>query len=118
MLESCVVRCGLVWSGILSSCTLYIARITHSNGESASMHVVSPRTRAALLTGRTNERSCIHSALACDQEDPAMTCAMGRGLPHSEFTIADAAAKSPHNYMSIMVGKCELFCFVFCGITT
>lgn len=64
--------------------------------------------RAALLTGRTNERSCIHSALRCDQENPAPGCAMGRGIPHSEFTIADAVHKSPHNYASIMIGKCQL----------
>jgi hypothetical protein len=42
--------------------------------------VCSP-TRAAYLTGRTNERSCITSALRCDQEDPAPGCSMGKGLP-------------------------------------
>ena len=42
--------------------------------------VCSP-TRAAYLTGRTNERSCIFNALRCDQEDPAPGCSMGKGLP-------------------------------------
>ena len=30
---------------------------------------------------------------------------MGRGLPHSEFTIAKAARKAPGNYATIMLGK-------------
>ena len=79
----------------------------HNHNRHAHTTAASTATRAALLTGRTNERSCIYSALKCDQEDPAMTCSMGAGLPHSEFTIADAAARSPHNYVSIMIGKCE-----------
>lgn len=41
--------------------------------------VCSP-TRGTILTGRTNERFCINSALPCDQEDPAPTCSQV-GLP-------------------------------------
>ena len=52
--------------------------------------VCSP-TRAAYLTGRTNERDCIHFALSCDQENPADQCSQGKGLPWSEFTTAHAA---------------------------
>ena len=52
--------------------------------------VCSP-TRAAYLTGRTNERDCIVSALSCDSEDPADVCSQGLGLPWSEFTTAHAA---------------------------
>lgn len=67
--------------------------------------VCSP-TRAALLTGRTNERSCIMNALRCDSEDPATTCSMGKGLPWSEFTTADAAKKA--GFVTTMIGKWHL----------
>jgi arylsulfatase A-like enzyme len=67
--------------------------------------VCSP-TRAAYLTGRTNERDCIHFALTCDGENPADKCSMGKGLPWSEFTTAKAAKKSTKgNYSTIMIGK-------------
>lgn len=56
----------------------------------AAAGVCSP-TRAAYLTGRTNERDCIHFALNCDSEDPADGCSQGKGLPWSEFTTAKAA---------------------------
>ena len=72
--------------------------------------VCSP-TRAAILSGRTNERDCIHSALPCDQEDPAPTCAQGRAgaFPTSEFTIANAAKASPlGDYETIQIGKWHL----------
>ena len=70
--------------------------------------VCSP-TRAAYLTGRTNERSCIHSALSCDQEDVAADCSQGKGLPWSEFTTAKAAKKSTlGNYATTMIGKWHL----------
>jgi hypothetical protein len=64
-----------------------------------------------LSTGRTNERDCIFSALRCDSEDPAPTCAMGSDLggsfPTSEFTTAKAAKKSPlGQYSTIHLGKC------------
>ena len=67
--------------------------------------VCSP-TRAALLTGRTNERSCIENALKCDNENPATTCSMGKGLPWNEFTTADAAKKA--GYATTMIGKWHL----------
>jgi len=70
----------------------------------AAAGVCSP-TRAAYLTGRTNERSCIHSALPCDQEDVATDCCQGKGLPWSEFTTANAAKKAAGNYSTIMIGK-------------
>ena len=71
----------------------------------AAAGVCSP-TRAALLTGRTNERSCIFNALTCDSENPAPSCSMGKGLPWSEFTTADAAKKAGHN--TVMIGKWHL----------
>jgi hypothetical protein len=89
------------------SCNHHHRHRHRNHNRHAHTSAASTATRAALLTGRTNERSCIYSALKCDQEDPAMTCSMGAGRPHSEITIADAAARSPHNYMSIMIGKCE-----------
>ena len=60
----------------------------------AAAAVCSP-TRAAILTGRTNERDCIYSALPCDNEDVANQCSQGAGcaLPWSEFTVAKAAKK-------------------------
>ena len=74
----------------------------------AAAAVCSP-TRAALLTGRSNERSCIMTALTCDQEDPAATCSMGKGLPWSEFTTAKAAKKATGgDYATIMLGKWHL----------
>jgi arylsulfatase A-like enzyme len=76
----------------------------------AAAGVCSP-TRSALLTGRTNERSCIHFALSCDQEDPAPGCTQGRNgaLPWSEFTTADAAKKSKlGDYATIQIGKWHL----------
>lgn len=72
--------------------------------------VCSP-TRATILTGRTNMRDCIVSALPCDQEDPAPTCAQGSAgaLPWSEFTIADAAKKSAGgDYATLQLGKWHL----------
>ncbi len=75
--------------------------------------VCSP-TRAALLTGRTNERSCIMNALRCDNEDPATTCSMGRGLPWSEFTTADAAKKA--GYKTTMIGKWHCKFVRVCGV--
>lgn len=76
----------------------------------AAAGVCSP-TRASILTGRTNERDCIHFALPCDQEDPAPTCAMGRAgsLPWEEFSIAKAAKVSPlGDYATIQIGKWHL----------
>ena len=70
--------------------------------------VCSP-TRASYLTGRTNERSCIYSALTCDSENPADGCSQGKGLPWSEFTTAKAAKKSPKgDYATTMIGKWHL----------
>lgn len=67
--------------------------------------VCSP-TRAAYLTGRTNERDCIHFALNCDSENPADNCSQGVGLPWSEFTTAKAAKASKlGDYNTIMIGK-------------
>ena len=43
----------------------------------AASGVCSP-TRAALLTGRTNERSCISNALACDSEGRPLLAASAR----------------------------------------
>lgn len=65
--------------------------------------VCSP-TRASYLTGRTNERSCIHFALTCDSENPAEECSQGPGLPWSEFTTAKAVKKAG-GFKSIMIGK-------------
>lgn len=74
----------------------------------AAAGVCSP-TRASYLTGRTNERDCIHFALSCDSEDPAATCSQGKGLPWSEFTTAKAAKKSTlGNYTTFMAGKWHL----------
>jgi len=69
--------------------------------------VCSP-TRASLLTGRTNQRDCIWSALTCDGENPAPSCSMGvdGALPWTEFTTAKAARKA--GLRSIHIGKCEL----------
>ena len=70
--------------------------------------VCSP-TRAAYLTGRTNERDCIVSALSCDSENPADQCSQGKGLPWTEFTTAKAAKKSTKgDYSTIMIGKWHL----------
>jgi arylsulfatase A-like enzyme len=69
--------------------------------------VCSP-TRAAILTGRTNNRDCIDSALPCCSENPAPTCSQGKngGLPWEEFTVAKAAKKSKlGNYGTIQLGK-------------
>ena len=68
--------------------------------------VCSP-TRAAILTGRTNQRDCIWSALTCDGENPAPTCSMGvdGSLPGTEFTTAKAARKA--GLSTIHIGKCE-----------
>eukprot|EP00729_Bicosta_minor_P016025 gene16025-594_t len=67
--------------------------------------VCSP-TRASYLTGRTNERDCIHFALSCDSENPAPGCSQGKGLPWTEFTTAKAAKKSTlGDYATIMIGK-------------
>jgi hypothetical protein len=73
----------------------------------AAASVCSP-TRAALLTGRTNNRDCIDSALPCCQENPAPSCSMGKigSLPWTEFTVADAAKKSTlGDYATIQLGK-------------
>jgi arylsulfatase A-like enzyme len=72
----------------------------------AAAGVCSP-TRAAYLTGRTNERDCIHFALSCDSENPAEHCSQGPGLPWSEFTTAKAVKKKG-GYKSIMIGKWHL----------
>jgi arylsulfatase A-like enzyme len=70
--------------------------------------VCSP-TRAAILTGRTNNRDCIDSALPCCSENPAPTCSQGKGLPWSEFTVAEAAKKSTlGDYATIHLGKWHL----------
>jgi arylsulfatase len=68
-------------------------------------------TRAAILTGRNNQRDCISNALPCAHENPADTCAMGEGgaLPSSEFTFAQAAKKSLlGNYQTLHLGKWHL----------
>ena len=71
----------------------------------AAAGVCSP-TRAAYLTGRTNERDCIHFALTCDGENPAAQCSQGSGLPWSEFTTAKAAKKTKKGvYNTTMIGK-------------
>ena len=65
--------------------------------------VCSP-TRASVLTGRNNKRGCINSALPCDHmATEADACSQGPGLAHSEFTVADAAAKV--GYRTIHLGK-------------
>ena len=72
--------------------------------------VCSP-TRATILTGRSNQRDCIASALPCCQENPAPTCAQGvhGGLPWPEFTVAKAAKKSAlGDYATIQLGKWHL----------
>ena len=73
--------------------------------------VCSP-TRSAILTGRTNNRVCIDSALPCCSENPAPSCSMGghvRGLPHTEFTAAKAAKASKlGDYATIHLGKWHL----------
>eukprot|EP01079_Euglenida_sp_SAG-EU17-18_P005713 gene5713-5654_t len=64
-----------------------------------------------ILTGRTNERFCVRSALPCDQEDPAPTCSQGKAgcLPPPEFTIAKAAKKSKlGDYATVQLGKWHL----------
>ena len=69
--------------------------------------VCSP-TRAAILTGRSNMRDCIASALPCCNEDPAPTCSQGvhGGLPWTEFTVAKAAKKSTlGDYATVQLGK-------------
>ena len=63
------------------------------------------------MTGRTNNRDCIDTALPCCNEDPAPICSMGKlgGLPHTEFTIAKAAKKSKlGDYATIQLGKWHL----------
>lgn len=65
--------------------------------------VCSP-TRASVLTGRNNKRSCINSALPCDHmATEADGCSQGPGLAKSEFTVAKAAAKVGMN--TIHLGK-------------
>ena len=71
----------------------------------AGAGVCSP-TRASVLTGRNNKRSCINSALKCDHMNPAWSCKMGEGIARSEFTIAHAAAAA--NYTSSLLGKWHL----------
>jgi arylsulfatase A-like enzyme len=76
----------------------------------AAASVCSP-TRAAILTGRTNNRDCIDGALPCCQEDPAPTCSMGKNgaLPWTEFTVAKAAKASKlGDYATIFLGKWHL----------
>jgi len=59
----------------------------------AGAGVCSP-TRASVLTGRTNKRSCINSALPCDHMgSPAWACSQGPGLAANAFTVAHAASK-------------------------
>lgn len=72
--------------------------------------VCSP-TRASIVTGRTNSRNCIMSALQCCQEDPAPGCSMSMhgALSLDEFTIAKAAKKSKlGDYATIHLGKWHL----------
>ena len=68
--------------------------------------VCSP-TRASVLTGRNNKRGCINSALPCDHmATEADGCSQGPGLAHSEFTVAEAAAKA--GMATIHLGKWHL----------
>jgi hypothetical protein len=101
-------RCKQLDSLALSENTALFSRFYAAAG------VCSP-TRAAYLTGRTNERDCIHFALNCDSENPAPGCSQGKGLPWSEFTTAKAAKKSKlGDYATIMLGKylaCSAFAF-------
>lgn len=72
--------------------------------------VCSP-TRASIVTGRTNNRNCISTALHCCQEDPAPSCSMSMNgaLSLDEFTIAKAAKKSKlGDYATIHLGKWHL----------
>jgi hypothetical protein len=76
----------------------------------AAAALCSP-TRAAILTGRNNQRDCIASALPCDTQNLAPLCAQGSeaALPTSEFTFADAAKKSGiGDYATLHLGKWHL----------
>lgn len=73
----------------------------------AGAGVCSP-TRASVLTGRNNRRSCIVSALSCDHMNPAWTCSMGPGIARTEFTIAHAVRKSKGAHMTQHIGKWHL----------
>ena len=68
----------------------------------AGSGVCSP-TRATVLTGRTNKRSCISGALNCDHVNPAWSCQMGSGIARTEFSIAHAAAA--RGYKTQHLGK-------------
>ena len=65
----------------------------------AGAGVCSP-TRASVLTGRNNKRSCIDGALACDHMDPAWSCSMGKGMTRNLYTIAHAAKAANAGYMT------------------
>jgi arylsulfatase A-like enzyme len=66
-----------------------LARLARSR-HSAVLHrfyatagICSP-TRAALLTGRNNQRDCIQGGLGCDAETPAPYCAQGKKGAHTD----------------------------------
>lgn len=64
-------------------------------------------TRAAVLTGRAPQRSCVDSAGGCGQE-PAWSCKASHNLPWNQFTIANAVKKSNYNYSTFFMGKWHL----------
>eukprot|EP00038_Savillea_parva_P014746 m.11998 g.11998 ORF g.11998 m.11998 type:complete len:695 (+) comp2898_c0_seq1:231-2315(+) len=72
----------------------------------AGAGVCSP-TRASVLTGRSNKRGCIDSALPCDHmASGAANCSQGPGLSWNEWTIAHAATKA--GVPSLHLGKWHL----------
>ena len=80
------------------SATVYFNRYYSGAG------VCSP-TRSSVLSGRTNQRSCIQSALPCDHMNPAWSCSMGSGMARSEFSIADAVKAKNSSYVTQHLGK-------------
>lgn len=59
----------------------------------AAASVCSP-TRAAYLTGRTNNRDCIDSALPCCSEDVADTCSQVRTIATASIRRCHAARRT------------------------
>ena len=82
--------------------------------------VCSP-TRAAYMTGRTNERSCIYSALNCDSENPADQCSQVRrirthGVQYSESPISPISPISPFSPSAQRPSCVCSMCAHACGV--
>eukprot|EP00040_Diaphanoeca_grandis_P035796 m.225944 g.225944 ORF g.225944 m.225944 type:complete len:641 (-) comp33473_c0_seq1:242-2164(-) len=73
----------------------------------AGAGVCSP-TRASVLTGRNNYRSCVKSAISCDHMNPAWECSMGPDMTRNVFSIAHAVKRRSDTYMTQHIGKWHL----------